>query len=237
MKSSLSLLLWALSVLPAGAQTADAGKVYQPGPFDSIVVEGSANVRFTQGPVDQVTIDGDEAAHKAVQLDLRGSRLVVRTKGTWWFGAQRHLQLNVTARSLRQLSISGASNFRAAGLVQGEQLAVSTSGAGQVRFDQLQVQQLSFDVSGAGDGVFAGQTRELNVDISGKGKFDGENLYAEQGRVSISGVGDAAVWVTRALRVSVSGAGTVDYWGSPNLRPSISGLGSITPRGDKPAPR
>ncbi len=237
MKAAHTLCLLAAWVLPALAQTADTGKVYQPGPFDSIVVEGSAGVRFTQGGVDQVTIDGDEAAHKAVQLELRGTRLVVRTKATWWFGSQRHLQLNVTARALKHLSISGASDFRAAGLVQGERLVVSTSGAGQVRFDQLQVQQLSFDVSGAGDGVFAGQARDINVDISGKGRFEGENLAAEQGRVSISGVGDAAVWVTRALRVSVSGAGSVDYWGRPDLRPSISGLGNINPRGDKPAPR
>jgi Putative auto-transporter adhesin, head GIN domain len=236
MKTLVCVLL-AVCALPLAAQTAEVGKVYQLGPFDSIVVEGAAGVRFTQGTVDQVTIDGDEAAHRAVQLELRGSRLVVRTKSTWWFGAQRHLQLHVTARALKHLSISGASDFRAAGLVQGERLVVSSSGAGQVRFDQLQVQQLSFDVSGAGDGIFAGQARELNVDISGKGKFEGENLVAEQGRVSISGVGDAAVWVTRALRVSVSGAGSVEYWGRPDLRPSISGLGNITPRGDKPATR
>jgi len=52
--------------------------------------------------------------------------------------------------------------------------------------------------------------------------------------VSISGVGNASLWVTDSLRVSISGVGTIDYWGQPGkVVRSTSGLGTITSRGEK----
>ena len=54
-KSCLLLGLALLAGLPfvAAAQAPEA-RTYTPGPFDSIEIAGSADVRFTQGPSDQI---------------------------------------------------------------------------------------------------------------------------------------------------------------------------------------
>jgi hypothetical protein len=207
------------------------GRLLTPGPFDSIEIEGSALVNFLQGSEDQVFVEGDESAQRAVALGLSNGRLAIRPSGSWKFWSDRRAQLTVTARDLKKLTISGAAEFQANQPVQLSRLAVGISGAGQARFDHLQAEALHFSVSGAGNGRFAGQVDQLTVSISGRSDFDGEQLHSLRGRVAISGIGDVKVWAVDELAVSVSGVGTVDYWGSPRLRRSTSGMATINPRG------
>jgi len=102
-----------------------------------------------------------------------------------------------------------------------------------VRFDRLIADQLRFYISGAGDGQLAGQVADLRLGVSGKGKIQADQLRAARAVVHISGVGNAQLWVTEALKVSVSGVGTIDYWGNPQVSRSSSGLATINARGDK----
>ena len=115
-----------------------------------------------------------------------------------------------------------------------EQLAISISGAGLVRFDDLKVDQLRFEVSGAGDGQLAGRVDELKLSISGKGKVQAEQLRAGVAIVGISGVANARLWVIDELRLGITGVGHVDYWGEPAVvKRSTSGLASINNLGPK----
>jgi len=129
---------------------------------------------------------------------------------------------------------AGASDVYATGPFKTESLSVHISGAGNVRFDELNAGTLRFIVSGAGDGQLSGQVKDLGIDLSGKGKLQADQLRAANARVNISGVGNAALWVTDSLRVNISGVGTVDYWGQPQtVSRSASGLATINARGDK----
>ena len=103
----------------------------------------------------------------------------------------------------------------------------------QVRFDQLALGRLNFDISGAGEGQLNGKVDQLRLAVSGKGKISAEQLRAGSADVSISGVANAVLWAVKDLRVQISGAGHVDYWGQPNVSKSISGFGSVDPRGAK----
>jgi len=69
--------------------------------------------------------------------------------------------------------------------------------------------------------------------VSGKGKIRADQLRAARAVGHISGVGNAQLWVTEALKVSVSGVGAIDYWGNPQVSRSSSGLATINARGDK----
>ena len=211
------------------------GRVYNLGPFDAIEINGSAVVRFTQGASDQVQVEGGDDVQKAVEMDVRRGTLSVRSGGSWKFWNARRLQINVTARTLRRVTISGAADLNATSPVQVDQLVVDISGAGTARFDQLKAEQLSFHVSGAGDGRVAGSVKQVNIDVSGKSTLDAGDLMSDRARVSISGIGDVEVWVTQDLSVSVAGIGTVDYWGNPNVRRSVSGKATINGHGAKRA--
>jgi Putative auto-transporter adhesin, head GIN domain len=236
MKRRAALALpWLLG--PAlGLAQAPEGRAYTPGPFDSIEISGAAAVRFTQGEVDEVFVEGGPEVQRAVDLEVRNGQLVIRSGGGWKFWNAQRTQVQVTARDLRRLSISGAADLVATLPVQVRQLAVSISGAGLARFDQLRADKLSFSVSGAGDGQMAGSVQQLDISVSGRGAFRGEQLMSERATVQVSGVGDVRLWVQEALSVSVSGIGTVDYWGAPRVSRRTSGIAKVNDHGPKAAP-
>ena len=211
------------------------GKLYNLGAFDRVEVSGSAVIRYAQGPRDEVFVEGDEEAQKAVGLELRNGQLNISSTGAWKFWNSRRTQLTITSVELTRLSMSGAADWLAQEPVQAKRLSVSISGAGLARFDQLKAEALSFSVSGAGDGQVNGSVDELNISISGKSNFRGENLQSQRTRVVVSGIGDVKVWAIQDLAITVSGVGTVDYWGPAHVSRRTSGIARINDRGAKPA--
>ena len=218
----------------AQAAAAGEGKVYAPGPFDSVVVDGAGQVRIIQGDRDEVFVPGDPNMQEGVDVQLSGGRMRIDLPGGWkfWKGGNGAL-VEVRVRHLSKLTLSGANDVIAPGPISGDQLTVSMSGSGLARFDQLQVGRLNFDISGAGEGQLAGKVDQLRLSVSGKGKIGAQQLRANAADVSISGVANATLWAVGDLRVQISGAGHVDYWGQPKVSKSISGFGSVDARGDK----
>jgi hypothetical protein len=225
--------LLSLAGAASAATPSPEGQRYTPGSFEQLELDGAAQIRLVQGESDQVFISGDADVQRGVELEVTRNRLRISTTGGWKFWNGGKPQIEVQMRRLNRLSLSGASDLHAAGPIKGEQLTISISGSGQARFDDLKVENLRFDISGAGDGQLAGQVDQLQLSVSGKGKVQAEQLRAERATVSISGVGNASVWATDTLRVVVSGVGTVDYWGEPVVKRSVSGVGTITARGEK----
>jgi len=230
---ALALATVALVPLRAHAQ-APEGKIYAPGPFDSVTVDGAGQVRLVQGDRDEVFVPGDAHAQEEVDVRLTGSRIKIDLPGGWKFWNDGSGALvEVRLRHLSRLTMSGANDVMAPGPISTDQLTISMAGSGVARFDQLQVGSLNFDVSGAGEGQLSGKVDQLRLSVSGKGKIGAEQLRVGSADVSISGVANAVLWAVHDLRVQISGAGHVDYWGQPTLTKSISGFGSVEARGDK----
>ncbi len=209
------------------------GKVYAPGAFDRVELAGAARVVLVQGERDQAFISGDADVQKGVEVALSDRQLVIRPNGGWKFWHSQKLFVQVEMRQLRQLSVSGASDVHAPGPLRCDDLKLGISGAGSVRIDQLQARQLTFTVSGAGDGQLGGKVDELALQISGKGKVAADRLQAGKARVNVSGIGNVLLWVTDDLSAHISGIGSVDYFGKPTVQRSVSGMGSISAKGDK----
>ena len=219
---------------PAAAQGAD-GKRYALGPFDTVVLNGTATVRLAQGADDSVFIEGDDETQDAVDLDLDGGVLRIRPSGSWKFWRSKQIQIVVTARDLRRVEIKGAADVVASEPLRLKQLVVRISGAGSVRFDKLKADKLEFNVSGSGTGQLAGAVDDLVVRISGRGVYLGENLVSQTANLSVSGAGEVKVWATRELTAHVSGVATIDFWGNAKVTRSNSGLTTWNDRGDKRA--
>lgn len=217
----------AVPALPAGP-----GKVYAPGAFDRLELAGVASVLLVQGERDQAFVAGDADVQKSVAVELSDRQLVIRPTGGWKFWEQT-LFVQVEMRTLRALSVSGASEVHAPGPLNSEQLKVSISGAGIVRLDQLQARQLVFGISGSGEGHLGGRADNMALRISGKGKVVADKLQAKKATVNVSGIGAVQVWVTEDLAAHISGIGSVDYYGQPSVQRSVSGMGTISAKGEK----
>ncbi|MFG6412320.1 head GIN domain-containing protein [Roseateles sp. DC23W] len=220
--------LAAVPALPAGP-----GKVYAPGEFDRLELAGAARVLLVQGERNQAFVAGDEEVQQGIAVELHGRMLVIRPAGGWKFWHADKPFVQVEVRQLKQLSVSGASDVHVPGLLRADQLRLTISGSASVRAEQLEARQLTFGISGAGDGQLGGRVDELALQISGKGKVVADKLQAQKARVSVSGIGNVVVWVTEELTARISGIGSVDYFGSPHVLRSVSGMGTITAKGDK----
>ena len=209
------------------------GKVYAPGAFDRVELGGAARVLIVQADRDQAFIAGDDEVQKSVAVELHGNQLVIRPAGGWKFWQSDKLFVQVEVRELRQLSVSGASDVHAPGTLRTDQLKLTISGAGNVRLDHLQARQLTFGISGAGDGQLGGRVDDLALQISGKGKVMANRLQAQRARVNVSGLGNVVLWVTDDLSAHISGIGSVDYFGNPSVQRSVSGMGSINAKGER----
>ena len=230
---SIAALAASLALVAAAAAQGTEGRRYAPGPFDTVVMSGSATIRLVQGSEDSVFVEGDDEAQQAVSLDLEGSTLRVRPGGGWKFWRGKPQQIVVTARDLKRIDISGAGDVIAPDLLQMRQLQVRIAGAGTVRLDKVKLGSLEFNVSGAGTGTMTGSANELVVRISGRGSYLGENLVAQVANLSVSGAGDVKVWAVKDLTASVSGVATVDFWGSATVHRTSSGLTTWNERGPK----
>ncbi|MBC8120130.1 MAG: DUF2807 domain-containing protein [Burkholderiaceae bacterium] len=229
-----ALLLLACGSAPSWAQPGQP-RVFATEPFDTIEISGAADVRFTQGSTDQVTVrsGGDDVRDKV--FEVRDRKLRIGLSGAWRFWDSDKMRIEVQARDLTRVTISGAGDFRAPTSMRVGQLVVLISGAGSARFDQLSAETLSFQIAGAGDGHVAGSTKDLTLKISGHGEFRGEDLRSERADVSVSGVGEARIWAVQELRIAVSGAAQIDYWGAPTVKRSVSGAAKVIERGSKSA--
>jgi len=213
--------------------SAPEGRLLTPGAFDRVEIDGAGQVRLVQGDRDEVLVNGDERARAGVDVELSGRTLHLDLPGGWKFWDAGKAQVEVRLRRLTKLTMSGAGDVYAVGTFTGPQLGVDVAGSGVVKFDDLRVDKLAFSISGSGEGQIAGRTDHLGLSVSGRGKVVAPQFQIGTASVSISGVGNADLWVTDELKVDISGAGHVRYAGSPKVRQSISGLGSVDANGDK----
>jgi hypothetical protein len=228
-------LLAAAAVLAWGPAFAEApeGKLYTPGSFERVHIDGAGQVRIVQGERDEVFVAGDPRVQDGVEVQLSGKTLHLDLPGGWKFWDSGKAQVEVRVRRLVNLTMSGAGDVYASGTFTGPQLGIDIAGSGVVHCDDLRVDQLSLSISGSGEGQLAGRADRLSLSVSGRGKVAAPQLQVARASVSISGVGNADLWVTDELRVDISGAGHVRYLGSPRIRQSISGLGSVDASGER----
>ncbi len=195
--------------------------------FDSLAVKGSHNIVLNQGAADSVEVLGDDNIVPMVETRLEGSTLVVTTKKGASFSTRNPITVNVTAKSLKAIAISGSGDVMGKAL-KTEALAVSISGSGNVKLEGLQVGSLSAVIAGSGDFTASGAAAVQNISISGSGDVRTDKLEGQDVTVKIAGSGDASVWAKNTLNASVAGSGDVSYVGDPKVTQRVAGSGSVS---------
>ena len=200
--------------------------------FDAIDVSLASNlkVNVTEGADAHVELVGYENIIKHVKTEVEDGVLHVGLDlDDTWTVEDDELEVRIAMPAIKAMSLSGATDAEVAGLVKGKEFALEVSGAGAVAIDNMQVDNLAVDLSGAaGLQIKGGTARLANLEMSGVGGVDASDLETEETIASLSGAGGAKVWATKKLDASISGAGSIKYRGSPQVDKHISGLGSIS---------
>lgn len=102
------------------------------------------------------------------------------------------------------------------------------SGAGNVTYRDIDQDELSLDVSGAGTIEVIGKVNRLEADVSGAGDIAAYLLSATHGRLRVSGAGNIKATATVSVVARVSGVGKIKIGGNPPQRDTdVSGMGKV----------
>jgi hypothetical protein len=165
--------------------------------FDSITINGHADVTFTQSPEFEVTLSTQENVFEYMDYRVEGNTLILETKDKRSVRAESY-DVTIKAPALKRLVVNGASDFNIpAGLVSEDDLDVNVNGAGDLDFKQIRCGKLnivsngasdidatsisatglSITVNGAGDVIVSGDVSgDASLEVNGAGDIDARNL-------------------------------------------------------------
>jgi len=195
--------------------------------FKQVEVSGAAKVLVTQGDKSAVKIECDENLLPYIEVFQEGDKVFVKEKPGFNLDPSRELQIYVTSPTFTDISASGACDILGQNKISNsENLSLELSGAGDIKME-VDAPKLSAEVSGSGSIYLKGQTKDVKLDLTGAGHAYCYDLLAENTKVDITGAGSAEVYASVKLTADVSGAGTVNYKGNAEVSQSVSGAGSV----------
>jgi len=176
--------------------------------FDEIQVDGTVKLDLATGPLDKLTVTGDENLLPLIGTEVVGGRLVI------------HEIKPVHSKTPLVVSVHAPAVAR-----------IDTSGVASVIASGLQGPSFTFTSTGVTDSQLSGQVTSLEIQSGGAGNVHAAGLAAKQVHVTISGAGTVEVDATEKLKADVSGVGSVKYRGTPAIEKNVSGVGSVGPLG------
>jgi len=194
--------------------------------FDRISFNGIGNLEIIQGNVESLKIEADDNVLDKIESYVSGGTLYLGSKRFITIFPSQDITYTLTVRNLQRIDISGYGDIHAATLMT-DRLEVKVSGAGRIAIDNLVADSLVVDLSGAGDFNLAGKVDRQDIILSGAGSYKAGDLQSRLAQITISGAGNAEIWVLEKMNVTLSGIGNLRYYGNPVVEQDITGVGKI----------
>ena len=158
--------------------------------FDTIEINGGADVTFTQAEGYDVTVRTQESVFDWLDYKVEGTKLVLQIKDKKGVRADV-FEITVQAPELNSVVVNGASDFDIDSLSVAGDLKVQVNGAGDLDFDQVACESLFVEVNGAGDAKLTSLNirKKLKVEVNGAGDVDITGRTQDVS-LEVNGVGD-----------------------------------------------
>ena len=202
--------------------------------FDSIYVRGEGTVYLTQGDETSVVVETDDNIVNRVYTTVKDNTLDLSyTSGPLGL----HLRptkgyiYHITVVDLAAIIVKGAADVWAE-QVSAENVTLEMIGSGQIVFAELNVNEVSAEVTGEGQISLTGAAETQTVTVTGSGLFNGQDFEGQNVDVRSKGSTQITVWATQSLAVSLEGKGDLQYYGDvvPNFQ---VGSGEIQSLGNR----
>lgn len=196
--------------------------------FKNVDVSGAAKVMVSQGDNPSVKVEADENLLQYIQVSQQGDKIIVRERKGFHLDPTGDIRIYVTTKVYNKIEASGACDIIGQTKISNpEDLSLDVSGAGDIKME-VDAPRLVAEVSGSGSINLKGQTKDVDLDLAGACHAHCFDLLAENTKVDISGAGSAEVFASVKLDASVSGAGSVKYKGNAStVNQHVSGAGSV----------
>lgn len=187
--------------------------------YTKLCVENAFEVTVSD-TAQQIYITTDENVMPKVVVEQIGNKLRIYLKPlTANFGMDLNVILPYN-ELLKDVELSGASEFRSDLGMKGEALEIKLSGASSFYCD-LEATDLELDMSGASDATLTGQATNLDLELSGASRLK-KTVNGTQYAFScdycegeLSGASTAYIHCNSTINIDLSGASNLHYTGTP----------------------
>ena len=203
--------------------------------FHALQVEGKVEVDFTQQASPAVHISGSEQMVAQALVRVKEGKLEIEFFPQGLLSSSNELRVTVAAPSLAEVIVSGESDVRLRGPLQGNRLELTITGEGvfsadgisvplvfihtdgqaEVDINRLEAQQIHAKALGRSDIELSGLALSAELENHGSGKIDAEDLRVQHGSATVYGKGDIEISAYEALSAAALGKGRIKYKGAP----------------------
>jgi len=194
--------------------------------FSGITLQCAANVYFTQGDQESVSVEGEDNIVPLITTTVKNGKLVIDAEKE--YSSTQPVNVHVTVKELCWLELAGSGNMIGRGPINCDRMTLRVDGSGDLKIDVHSL-GVKMSLSGSGNLDVNGVATETDVRIAGSGNVNSEKLKANSGAVIITGSGIAKVNTTDELNVQITGSGNVQFVSQPpKFIKNITGSGTVT---------
>ena len=194
--------------------------------FVGIGISVHAEVYYTPGNTHEIRIEGNDRDVNDLITEVKNGFLKIKYEN--YRIKRSKVILHITSKELESVKNSGSSRFTAEKAVSSDEMDISISGSGSIRFPELSADELEVRISGSGSvEIDKGQADEIGVKISGSGKLNAEGFTVSEFSAALSGSGSCRITVEDELEARLSGSGKIYYRGDPRVNSVSSGSGKV----------
>jgi len=226
----ISITLFAAVMFIAATLKASAQETQnrQVSGFNAIASSGSFNVHVKIDGKESLKITGEKSALDEIETVVEDGTLKLRFKKdhNWTENHYGKIEVEISAKSLSSLSLSGSGKFDVDGSLTGE-VKLAISGSGNISTG-VKAEKIHASISGSGNVTVNGSANEGSFAISGSGNLKAGELKVGSVSVSIAGSGSVHVNAEKSISGHIAGSGNLYYTGNAQVTDFRSaGSGSI----------
>ncbi len=184
--------------------------------FTALEVSSAFEVNIARSDTYSVKITATERIFDRILVNKTGESLKIGVLPSTFLGTFE-LKAEITMPTLARLDFSGATKGTADDFANTEQFTAKLSGASSLEMTNFELEEVTFDVSGASHLIAAGTGSDLVSNVSGASSLDLTSFHLNNANVTLSGASHATVNLDGRLDVDASGFSSLEYIGEPTL--------------------
>ena len=238
MKTNLLVMMAALMLSVSGCRVnlGDGAEMIEPSEnivkakypqaaFDKVESHVVGNIQLVQSNQSRVTLSAPENYVEFFEFKNEGGELEINFKKDHITFDGSNITIIIYTPKLKKIKNSGAGDIRMDSLNTNE-LDVENSGVGSFDLAKIKARKVDVKCSGVGSITVSGKSDEVELECSGVGSISAEDLHAIEVDANVSGVGGIKCYASEYIKGRVSGVGGLQYAGHPakkDLHHSMTG--------------
>lgn len=225
MKKSIFWIFFSL-LFASNMSYSQITKTFEFKDFNSVEINSAFDVTITQADIYSVSVIIDENLEDNLDIELKGKELEIGLKG-WNSSIKQGPKAIIQLPDLRNLELSGASEIQFNNLNL-ESLDIESSGASLIK-GTITIKKLTIEASGASSIELKGKVNQVELYLSGASEFNCREFEITDEMIfDASGASTAKCLVNGDMYIKLEGASELSYSGEGDVvKKEVSGASTI----------